>query len=323
MANSCSVCNAGLNKRTAPGLQCAGTCKKNFHATCAGVSKNTLTSFASENVDWYCSICRKNKRKSLVIQDISSPIPDMNTDSFFGAGAAKPDSLSIFMSEIRVEFSNFKLKQDELLASTSFVSDAYDGIITKLNFVEQKFQAVEVIQRENVILKNQLRDQAARITSLEQSALMKQLEIQGIPNDIDMTPIDIVKKIAATITLDINDSDIKFCERVAWSAKDKPKNIIVGFNSVAKKDVFLSKKKKMNITTNIFSSDGAYGGGSTHIYKPIYINELLCSSKKNCYMKQSNSQKIRTIILFGFEMEIFILEKTRQVNLSLLKILVP
>lgn len=281
MSNACHVCKSSLNKRTAPGLQCAGICQKFFHASCAGVSKEILASFALQNVDWFCNSCKKKKRTSMIIQDASTPTPEAgHSTQFFKSGGAELASISNFMSEIRAEFADFKNKQNEMLASISFISDSYDDILSKLNQVDEKFEIIEQVQRENTTLKKQLREQAARITMLEQSTLKNQLEIRGVPDNVDMSPIDIVKCIAAKINFTLNVNDVNFCKRTVWAAKDKPKDIVVCFNSIEKKDAFISQKKKTVVTTEIFVSINSSGSSSTSTSTPIYINESLCSSNK-------------------------------------------
>lgn len=145
--------------------------------------------------------------------------------------------------------------------------------MAKFKNIEEKVMVLDKLQNENVQLKNQLREQSSRITTLEQSYFKKQVDIQGVPDNIDMSPLDIVKAIADKINFKFDENDINFCNRASWAVKNKPKDILLGFKSNDMKDKFLSFKKKNNgVATDIF--------GASSSCSPIYINESLCTKNK-------------------------------------------
>lgn len=275
MTSVCGSCKTNINKRNAPGLQCAGSCQKFFHASCAGLTKEVISSIASQNMDWFCSTCKKkNKRTSLVILDAPSPNIEFDRQGPFSSTSNNENgTMNGFMAEIRNAIKDFKCQQSEMLTSISFFSESFDNIMAKLSNFESKIVILDKLQNENFQLKKQLREQSFRITTLEQSYFNTQVDIRGVPDSIDIAPLDIVKTIASKIEFKFNENDINFCHRATWAAKNKPKDIFLSFKSNDVKDTFLSLKKKNNgVATDIF-------GASTHC-TPIYINESLCSENK-------------------------------------------
>lgn len=271
--SQCAICKQPV-KRAAPGLQCAGECRKFFHASCAQISKDILSSVSAQHIDWFCSSCKTKKRKSFVVQDCVTPTtPNTNETTAFNN----------FMLSIKADINDFKNKQSEMLESITFISNSFDQINTKLEKLEKQGDKIDAIIHENETLKKIVHEQSIRLTALEQQPYANSIEISGVPDIDELQPIDAVKIIAEAISFDYDASNVKSCKRSKFAPKGKSKNIIVDFNSQLTKDTFLSAKKKQQINSSLFVK---YNTGtsttltSNSFTTGIYINEMLCPANK-------------------------------------------
>lgn len=291
MVNNCVTCKNAI-KRGSPGLLCAGECGNIFHATCVNVTKNTLDTISSQNLDWFnwfCPSCKTTKRRSIITMDL--PSPSLSIPSNFNATSAAStknintmDSIKAFMVTIQADINEFKKQQAEMLLSVEFISQSYEIIKNKLVNMENKCNKIDDIAKENVKLKKVIEDQAIRITALEQAPLMKCIEISGVPDSIKLTPIEIFETISDAIDFDVHLNEIEYCSKAKYAAKNnKPKNITVCFKDQLKKDSFLSKKKNSKLNTSIFNVTKNDANGDKIINTTnsnIFINESLCSTTK-------------------------------------------
>lgn len=274
MVNNCALCKQVI-KRSAPGLQCAGDCRKYFHSSCGNVSKDILESVSAQSIDWFCTICKGKKRQSFVVQESLSPLV-IGTPTTSGA---ESNSMMNFMMSIKADINEFKKQQAEFLSSMTFISESYDAINLKLERLDKQCDKIDVIANENITLKKIVYEQSVRITALEQAPLNNCIEINGIPDSIDVQPIEAFETISKALSIDFDKNEIDFCKRAKFAPKEKPKNIIVGFKNQAKKDSFLSEKRNKQLNTSIFGQHiGASGSNTTE--SKIFIHEMLCSANK-------------------------------------------
>lgn len=270
--NNCASCKQ-IVKRSAPGLQCAGDCRKYFHATCGNVTKDVLSSVSSQTIDWFCSSCKNKKRQSIVVLD-STPLATPTTPHI------ESNSLNNFMLSIKADINEFKKQQSEMLSAITFISNSYDDINLKLANLDKQCEKMDAIALENTTLKKLLYEQSVRITSLEQAPLMNCVEINGIPDHNDIQPTEAVATISKAIDFDFDANDIEYCRRTRYAPKNKPKNIIVCFKDQMKKDTFISAKKNKSISTTLFIQHQQGTSSNSNIGTKIFINEMLCPANK-------------------------------------------
>lgn len=282
MVNNCASCKLQI-KRGAPGLLCAGDCENYFHATCANLTKNVFETISSQNLDWFCSVCKPSKRKSIVSSDLlPSPLsllPNVNSSSSSipknTNNNNNMDSIKTFMASIQTDINEFRKQQTEMLASMEIISEAYEVIKSKLVSMETKCNRLDDIEKENIDLKKTIENQASRITALEQAPLMNCIEISGIPKSIKLKPIEIFDVVSEKIEFVVNHDDIEYCQK---SNNYKSNNIIVCFKNQLVKDTYISKKRNKKLKSSIFETADINDNGQQP--RNIFINEALCSTVK-------------------------------------------
>ena len=107
-----------------------------------------------------------------------------------------------------------------------------------------------------------------RINNLEQQMIVKNIEIKNVQNN-DINPYEVVKKIANSLNVDINESDVNKAYRLR-NQKDK---IIVEFSSFSKKKEIMKKINRHRVDAQIINS--AENNNSHNQSKYIYINDQL------------------------------------------------
>lgn len=113
----------------------------------------------------------------------------------------------------------------------------------------------------------QINEMDKRINKLDQQLLNKNIEIKNITNQ-NMHPTEVVKTIANTLNIQINDSDISNSYSLQKSQK-----IIIEFTSLNKKREIMSKINRHRVDSNLINEDNSNN-------KYIYINEHLTPYKR-------------------------------------------
>lgn len=76
----CCVCNQGLSRSRAPGVQCTGACKTLYHFKCANLTPVECDAIESKILVWLCPNCKKKSRNSLVFSRKDSISEDSSTN---------------------------------------------------------------------------------------------------------------------------------------------------------------------------------------------------------------------------------------------------
>lgn len=165
-----------------------------------------------------------------------------------------------FRKEIMEEFRTLK-------ESVKYCSDTCD--VTKTNKdVQAMMKEIKELTATNQALKEENRRLTQRVEELEQYSRSNNLEIKGVPDDKDAH--DMLLKMSEIVGEPVSEEDIDVCHKVP-TAKRNESSIIVRFVRREKRNSFLSKAKKVRITTaELGCREKA----------PVYVNEHLTRQNK-------------------------------------------
>ncbi|KAI8120859.1 hypothetical protein CVS40_8006 [Lucilia cuprina] len=254
-------------------------CNNNFHFNpCCPLSESTYSSMNRERrVSWRCHICKprnksdiNNSYETVLYQDKSQHKQQRENDDNNNDQTKRfKDSISLnqLQSSICAIKADVKLEVNEV---RSEITDVKNNIIelkttieqltlnvsqNDISFKEEMKTALSQItatlsnlltqmgemREENRENKKEIEQMDMKINKLEQQMLSKKIEIKNIQNK-EMQANDVIKTIAASINVGINDYDISDAYRLK-KIQDK---VIVEFTTHNKKREFMQRIKRMN-----------------------------------------------------------------------------
>lgn len=197
------------------------------------------------------------------------------------------------MTEIKDMFSAFTREQDKKLfvlqTSVDDIKAQNNEIVKSLDFLSSKYEelrgavdSLEQDRKQNQIYINTLEN---KLEMLERKSRIACLEIRNVPKICNTETRqylrDTVKKISSTLSVNVDDMDIRDVFRVnAGKEKDKP--IVVDFNTAMKKEDFLRGFR----TYNKFNKNNKFSTtqfGIQGVSRTVYMSEYLTSRAKKLH----------------------------------------
>lgn len=173
---------------------------------------------------------------------------------------------------LKQEFDDFRKEMiDEfrkLRDSVKYCSDTCDEVTRTNKDVQAMMKEIKELTASNQALKEENRRLTQKVEELEQYGRSNNLEVKGVPDELDAQ--EMILKMSEIVGEPVTKDDIDVCHRVP-TAKQDESNIIVRFVRREKRNSFLSKAKKMRITTTEL--------GCT-VKAPVYVNEHLTRQNK-------------------------------------------
>lgn len=169
---------------------------------------------------------------------------------------------------IREEMANAFLK----------LTEAISTLTTQVNDLKQESESKEI----------RIRTLENKVNSMEQQLLNKNIEIKNIKHN-NMEPSQVIKTIAASVNVNITDSDISN----AYKIKNYEK-IIVEFSSLNKKKELMSKINKHRVSGTLFKNniDGQQKSDDiNNSNNTIYINDQLTAHNRRLLWQAKSKAK--------------------------------
>lgn len=273
----CVVCSKNVSPSKT--ILCS-ECKLNFHPSCTkfGNISNFNKLGTGKNV-WTCDTCSSSNNFT-----VRKKIDVTNNDIESATGSSIADLSNIHSS---IKSILIKLKKLDLLTnsfneiqeSMTFCSDKIDDFSNKLdrlvNTVNDNSKQIAVIEHKCLKMQEEI-DLLKRNHNLnEQSKLMNNLEICGIPITTNESLSDILSKLANLVNVEFTVEDINKIYRTK-GRNETNRNIIVTFNNINKKieliKAFKNQYKVKPITATELSSN------FTNLR--IYLNDQLSTDNK-------------------------------------------
>lgn len=274
----CNQCRKSLPENHVKCFQC----KAGYHFNpCTTVSENTYASMNAERrADWKCQVCRqRNKSPNNICQEITfnettnqqkQLRDEENEDSEGNNNKRFKDSISLNAVESKLSSVQSELKAlnttiEQLSTSISTSNRETNNTLSQIaaTLATLTAQVVELNEKDKQKEKR-IDEMDTRINKLEQRFLEKNIEVNNIQNK-ELCATDVIKKIASTVNVVINNSDISNAYRTRREEK-----IVVEFCSLSKKRELMSKIIKHRIESSVINVSST---ANNHTY--VFVNDQL------------------------------------------------
>lgn len=257
---SCQACNKSVNRKNELKVNCY-KCKTFFHANCVNLLHNDV-SYYNENNNFLCKTCDKEKK----VNDRSVGI---NTSVLENSRYVERSDLNeIGTSQLYDILMSLETKLNEINLK---LDNSTADISSRIDRIEQKFTQIEILEKENKQLRNELNLCQQNLDSLEYLVKKDCLEFYGIPEIENETLNSSVLKVLNNLVKPIESDNIIECYRTNKSTA------IVRFNNISIKEKIIKEKiknKKELFVNNIF-------GLNEKENKQIFLNECMSNFQKS------------------------------------------
>lgn len=214
--SKCGSCGQFMAKEKKDGVSCT-RCSVVFHRTCMKISETGKVS-----PTWTCNSCKtrqpaKTDKSNTPVKGPGDDLEPPNQDK------SEPDNLAQEIRLLRNELKGTRAEMQEGLrdvrseiaefkTSLSSYTDRLDAMELRLTCLEKKFEEkgfetnTDAVQDTIFELKTQLNER-------EQENLLNDVEISGIPEGKEVTPLHLVKTLSAKLGVNIEERDIVHVER--------------------------------------------------------------------------------------------------------------
>lgn len=224
----CGQCKMEIKEEKEENIQC-DKCAKLFHSLCTKLDKRQYEHLLdNESEEYVCHLCDESN------------------------GSVKEE-----LKEIKTKLN----KLDQLSAVTEaieFMSKQYDEI---LKGVAENRKKVELVQKENRILKNEIAILKTSVKILNDQRVKNDCIVSGVEVKKDVTAIETVLELSGKIGIDIKEDNIEdayfFKKR---GGKNDTQTMVVKFSSRNAKDKLMKSKPKLKEMESM---------------KTVYVNDYL------------------------------------------------
>lgn len=224
----CGQCKLEIVENKEDNIEC-DKCSKKFHALCTKLDKRQYQYFMdNESEEYVCHLC------------------------------AGVDDMSI-TSELREIKTNLK-KLDQLASITQaieFMSNQYDEL---LKSVAENNKKLEIMQKENRMLKNEVNTLKESIKFLNSQRVKNDCIVRGVVADNNSSAVETLIELSkkAGVQLDEDNIDDAFFFKNKGDKVNEKKTMVVKFDNKKSKDKLMmckAKLKNTEDTKNIFIGD--------------------------------------------------------------------
>lgn len=258
MSDKCKVCDLSVVTRKAK-IQCT-SCKLYIHGSCANMSQEDIEFLTTENEIWRCDTCQKEHRASRRVE----PITD-------ASGVSNKDIMNALSEQI-------KHLEHELGKSVDACHDRIGDLVKTiedqskaLKEYDRKFDA---LSEENSNLRSRVKTLETHVEDLEQYSRVNCIEVNGIPESKNDSPMDIIKKVGKALDVNIEDDMVDACHYLGAKQEGKNRGIIVKLvRRTIKEEIIKKRKVKRNLNTTDI-------GLTQSPASVIYVNESLSPARR-------------------------------------------
>lgn len=268
-------------------------CKANYHySPCTTIIKKTHDSMNPEKrAEWKCQNCRKSKSPipTVVLEDTSQQKQqrdDDDTNAYNDENAKRfKDSLSLNMlnsklCSVQSDVNEIKTTIQTIATNVNtshlqIKEEIHNALATITNTLANLATQVSDLHDKNTENSKQISEMDKRINKLEQQAINKNIEINNIQNK-EMSAVEVVKKIAASLTIDLEQHDISN----AYRLRNNENKIVVEFSTLNKKRELMSKIRGHRIEANILYEDESNNANNNSNNNYVYVNDQLTANNR-------------------------------------------
>lgn len=289
-------------------------CDKKFHYNCSVRETKWRNMSVDLKSKWACVGCKGSGSVSRV-NSVNSNISEMDSQEEEDVSVK---TLLLRMNTRLDALDEVKSSVGTMSKSMAFLSEKYDELLEEMRSYRKDNDALKK-EVEQLKLETKEKDKALvtltrRFNALEQYGRGINLEIHGLEQKSnDEHPHVILKKIAASIGVPFNQTDIQAAHRIDTRRRDQPPMLLVQFVSKATKQVWLSagKRKKLRSKDIVEVGDQRvyFNENLTPFYGKLFREARLLARDKgyesawvmNGSIRVKKNREARTIIITDYE----------------------
>lgn len=262
----CCQCNGVLPAKF---VKCYA-CNSLYHfSPCCSLSEKTYSVMANDRkAEWRCHKCKVRKTSS-------SSNSDNETSKRF-KNSLSLNEVHNNLCQLQANVNNYDSKFNEIKESIhqmSLLINQNTQVISNFqttitNTISTLTSQVNELCDKNKEKEKQIQEMDKRINELEQQLLSRTIEIKNIPDE-KLTPYEVIKSIASSVEVEINDVDI--CNSYQLR---KSKKIIAEFTTLNKKKELMGNIKRHRVEAKILTGD-------ENDKNFIYVNDQLTAFKRH------------------------------------------
>lgn len=275
------VCNQCKNEiKTATYVKCYNCNAKYHFSTCSPLSEFTYSTMTAEKkTNWRCHVCKPRSKSpnniyqafvfdennhSKPIRDDEGPVENERAKKF-------KDSLSLntLNTNICSLQSDFNKNMDEMKSQIQMLAITVNSLNSQITNMSATLSTlvtqVSDLSERDKAKEKQINIMDSRINKIEQKMIVKNIELKNVNSQI--SEIDAIKKIGASVEVIISDTDIE----KAYRLKRQTNKIIIEFTSLNKKTELMNKLKRHRVEASLINTNG----NNDSSVKYIYINDQL------------------------------------------------
>uniref|UniRef100_A0A8D8W053 PHD-type domain-containing protein n=1 Tax=Cacopsylla melanoneura TaxID=428564 RepID=A0A8D8W053_9HEMI len=302
----CKICHLALPAEEGEYVLCS-ECDQGLHFDCS-ITKTTWRRYDNEKREsWKCNECRKTSKKKNDFDDDDDD--EEGKESTISSGSQAPVTVDMMEKMFR---KYTKITTDKLVdfeKSVQHNSNQLDDFLTTFNQMKEQLSKMQVkqdkLEHENTTLKKTVREMKSHLMENEQKLLNKNLEVNGIPENInDQNVIMNVLCKKANVSLPTGNS--YELERATTGALNKPKVVIIRFQSKLVRDSILKgcKARRTNLAD--------FTGISQDNEKAVYVNEQLSPTNKKLFYEANQIRKEKKYEFLWFADNKILMKKTKE-----------
>lgn len=194
-------------------IKCQG-CQCNYHYNCS-ISETTYRAKSREaRAAWRCQVCREKIKKTIATKKGVVTRSQGGSSGTSTPGEFDEKQLEKDLSELEGELNpSVKVLLVKVLRSIQFMSNKFDEMKNSFEENSRENSALKneiKALRESVERKDELIDNLAKkINKLEQDKKRKFLEIHGVEEVTDVTPLNQYNNVATEVGLSLEVSDVQ------------------------------------------------------------------------------------------------------------------
>lgn len=243
-AQNCTICNKAIT-RTKKAVSCC-VCSKLIHADCGEIDDSLLIKIVNGAIEWKCKVCRSKSTRRSIVNTGSKPSKqtkpsNCNSTPIFSESSSKdkssqhtdiPPSLAELNNNITSLHRGFdaacKAIEDmrSEMASLQSISSTLTEHSTRLTNNEDKIVSLEY----------EVKTLTRRLDELEINTNPPTIQINGIPDNVQLPISDIVSRIGGFIGMQLKSEVLATAKRLHMTKKvpdlgEKSDGVASGSNS--------------------------------------------------------------------------------------------
>lgn len=227
--SQCSTCSVSIS-RTNPGIVCQGHCDRHYHLKCVKLPSALGDLQSDSGVVWRCKDCATR--------------PGLST----GDSAKLLQELVGKVNTVMSDLAALRSIQSGFTDSLNFFGAKIDDFTAQMEDVNKLSKKVCDLQQEVADVREESLSLRTEVEALQQESRKNNIELCGIPEKKSENIVSIIKKLGTVVGTQIDDKDVVASHRVARfnkgpDAANYPKNIVIKFASLSKKNEFLGAAK--------------------------------------------------------------------------------